>query len=184
MSIFTAITAVAVSAAALVLSFATDLPMDPAWTAVALCGTPIVYGAIRAIVLERDIKADLLVSIAIVASVAIGEVLAAGTVATIMAAGALLEDATARKAMKGLEELSSMKAAVARKVLEDGSELMVGPEGLLPGDKVRVLAGETIPADGTVLAGEASVDESVLTGESMPVYKGPGDRVSGGTVDM
>ncbi len=184
MCIITAASIVAISATALAASFLADLPADPAWVAVALCGSPIVFGALRAVVLEHDVKADLLVSIAIVASVAIGEVLAAGTVATIMATGTLLEDATARRAMRGVEELSSMRAPSARKVLEDGTETVIGPDALRPGDRVRVLAGEAIPADGTVLSGTASVDESLLTGESVPVEKGPGDRVSGGTVDM
>jgi len=92
---------VLVSGVALALSFAglsAGLPFDAAWLAIACCGAPIVAGAARALVCERDVKADLLVSMAIVASILIKEYFAAGEVALIMQVGTLLEDYTAGRA--------------------------------------------------------------------------------------
>jgi cation transport ATPase len=77
------------------------LPFDIAWVAIVLCGVPIVIGAITALVTEHNIKADVLVSIALIASVATSEFFAAGEVAIIMQIGSLLEDFTAHRARKG-----------------------------------------------------------------------------------
>jgi len=81
------------------------LPFDIAWIAIVLCGVPILIGAFRGVVFEHDIKADLLVSLALIASVATGEFFAAGEVALIMQIGSLLEDYTSGKAREGIEKL-------------------------------------------------------------------------------
>ena len=95
----------AISAAALLASIfdlLPQLPFDPAWAAIILCGVPIILEEIIGLVTAFDIKADVLVSIALIASVVIGEDFAAGEVAFIMQLGALLEDLTVAKARAGI----------------------------------------------------------------------------------
>lgn len=175
----------AISAAALALSlFAPDaLPFDPAWIAIVLCGAPIVLGAVIGLVTEFDIKADVLVSLALVASVAIGEDFAAGEVALIMQLGALLEELTVAKARAGIERLVRLSPRTARIVRPNGTEEVVAAEDVRAGDVVRVLPGETIAVDGTVVSGSTSIDESAMTGEPLPVDKTVGDEVRSGTVN-
>ena len=175
----------AISAAALALSlFAPDaLPFDPAWIAIVLCGAPIVLGAVIGLVTEFDIKADVLVSLALVASVAIGEDFAAGEVALIMQLGALLEELTVAKARARIERLVRLSPRTARIVRPNGTEEVVAAEDVRAGDVVRVLPGETIAVDGTVVSGSTSIDESAMTGEPLPVDKTVGDEVRSGTVN-
>ena len=159
------------------------LPFDPAWIAVILCGVPIILEAVIGLVTAFDIKADVLVSIALVASVIIGEDFAAGEVAFIMQLGALLEDLTVARARAGIEKLIHLTPRTARVI--DGSEERVIPaEEVRVGDIIRVLPGETIPVDGMIRTGQTSVNQAVMTGESLPVDKKEGDRVSSGTVNQ
>lgn len=160
------------------------LPFDAAWVAVVLCGTPILIGAVIGLVTEFDIKADLLVSIALVASVIIGETFAAGEIAFIMQIGSLLEELTVAKARAGIERLVSFSPSVARRIRHDGAEEIVPAEAVQVGEVLRVLPGETIPVDGIITKGQTSVDQSVMTGESLPVEKAPGDKISSGTVNQ
>ena len=180
------VTLLVVSAVALVLSFlwGDEMPVDIAWVAIVLCGVPIVIEAAIALVTRHDVKADMLVSIALVASVAIGEYFAAGEVAAIMQLGGLLEDATSAKARAGVERLVAMTPRTARVVDADGTEREIDAGEVGLGELVRVLPGETIPVDGSIEAGSTSVDESVMTGESMPVDKQEGDEVSSGAVNQ
>lgn len=158
------------------------LPIDIAWIAIVLCGTPILIGAFKGVVFEHDIKADLLVSLALIASAATGEFFAAGEVALIMQIGSLLEDYTSGKAKEGIERLISITPQTAR-VLRDGKTDTIPVEEVKKGDLLSVLAGETIPVDGTIVEGETSIDQSVMTGESIPVDKKAGDKVSSGTMN-
>ena len=177
---------IAVSAVALVASFtgAGNLPLDPAWAAIVLCGLPIVCEAALAVVYEHDIKADLLVSLALIASVAIGEYFAAGEVAVIMQLGGLLEELTVARARAGIEHLVELTPTRARVVAPDGAEEMRDVEGVQVGELVRVRPGETVPVDGRVVSGATSVNEAVLTGESMPADKQAGDEVFSGTLNQ
>lgn len=159
------------------------LPVDAAWIAIIFCGLPIIKGAVIGLVTEFDIKADVLVSMALIASVCIGELFAAGEVAVIMQIGALLEEVTVAKARAGLEKLVHLTPRTAR-ILKDGKETVVEAEKVTVGDVLRVLPGETIPVDGIIIDGETSVNQAALTGESMPVDKHPGDEVSSGTVNQ
>lgn len=159
------------------------LPVDPAWAAILLCGVPILFGAGRGLIFDHDIKADVLVSLALLASLAVGEYFAAGEVAFIMQLGTLLEDYTAARANAGLEKLVDMTPRTAR-VTREGKEVIVSAETVTVGEVLTVLAGETIPLDGTILSGRTTVDTSVMTGESLPVEKGPGDAVMSGTVNQ
>ena len=175
------------SAVSLALSltgtFSGVLPADIAWVAIVLCGFPILLGAARGVILEHDIKADLLVAMALVASVGIREYFAAGEVALIMQIGSLLEDYTSEKARRGIEKLIGLKPRTAR-VRRDGADVILPADEVRAGDVLTVLAGETIPADGTILEGRTSIDQSVMTGESIPVDKKEGDAVTSGTTNQ
>jgi heavy metal translocating P-type ATPase len=173
-----------ISAVALALSLlGLELPVDPAWVAILLCGVPIILEAIIGLVTAFDIKADVLVSLALVASVIIGEYFAAGEVAVIMQLGALLEDLTVAKARAGIEKLVHLTPQTAR-VLRGQEEAVVPAEQVQVGDRLRVLPGETVPVDGVILSGQTSVNQAVMTGESLPVDKTVGDEVSSGTVNQ
>ena len=159
------------------------LPFDAAWVAIILCGIPIILEAVIGLVTAFDIKADVLVSLALIASVCIGEDFAAGEVAFIMQLGALLEDLTVAKARAGIEKLVHLTPQTAR-VLRGGAEEIIPAQQVQVGDVLRVLPGETIPVDGVILSGQTSVDQAVMTGESLPVDKSAGDDVSSGTVNQ
>ncbi len=161
-----------------------SLVVDPAWVAIVLCGVPIVVEAFIAIVTELDVKADLLVSLALIASVAIGEYFAAGEVALIMQLGGLLEELTVERAQRGIQHLIELAPRQARVLEADGTTHMIAADDAELDQVIRVLPGETIPVDGVVLAGTTSVDESNVTGEPMPVDKQTGDEVSAGTVNQ
>ncbi len=166
-----------------IIGLAPDLPFDPAWVAIILCGVPIILEAVIGLVTAFDIKADVLVSMALIASVIIGEDFAAGEVAFIMQLGSLLEDLTVAKARAGIEKLVQLTPQTAR-LISGGAEEIITAENVRVGDVLRVLPGETIPVDGVILTGVTSVNQAVMTGESLPVDKGPGDEVSSGTVNQ
>lgn len=175
-----------ISGIALVISLAAPkdiLPFDIAWVAIILCGVPIILEAIIGLVKAFDIKADVLVSLALIASVCIGEDFAAGEVAFIMQFGGLLEDLTLVKARAGIEKLVHLTPQTARLITPDG-EKVIPAEQVKIGDKLRVLPGETIAVDDVITNGETSVDQAVMTGELLPVDKTVGDEVSSGTVNQ
>lgn len=155
---------------------------DPAWITVAICGLPIFREAFEHIVGRHKISSPFLITLATVASIVIGEVFAAGEIVFIMAIGEILEDKTVERAKRGIAKLVSLVPAVARKV-SGGSAAEVPVSELAAGDIVRVLAGETVPADGVIISGETSVDQSVVSGESIPVDKKSGDTVYCGTTN-
>ena len=113
-------------------------PFDMAWVAIVLCGVPIILEAVIGLVTAFDIKADVLVSLALIASVAIGEDFAAGEVAFIMQLGGLLEELTVAKARAGIEKLVHLTPQTAR-VLRDGQERIIPAEQVQVGDLLRVL---------------------------------------------
>lgn len=160
----------------------TVLPFDIAWAAIILCGVPILTGAVKGLIWEHDVKADVLVAMALVASVTAEEYFAAGEVALIMQIGALLEDYTSEKANESIGKLIRLSPQKAH-VVREGKVFEVSPSELQAGDTVRVLAGETVPVDGKILDGETTIDQSVMTGESIPVDKKTGDTVRSGTIN-
>ena len=155
-----------------------------------ICGLPVLKEALEALFVERRIRAALLISTAMIACTAIGQLFAAGEVAFIMALGEMLEGWTVNRAKKGLHKLVALVPQTARKVVtcpkcrargEFFREVSVGE--IAVGDGVMIKPGETIPVDGTVTEGATSVDQSVMTGESLPVDKAVGDEVYSGTVN-
>ncbi len=188
--ILTSIPATIIGGIFLITSFvlaklAIDFPVDPAWITVFISGLPLLYNAIRKLICNRGISkisSALLISIAMTAAIAIGDLFAAGEVAFIMAIGEILEDLTTDRAKKGLKKLISLAPTQGRR-LENGTETMISAREIKAGDILRILPGETVPVDGLILTGETSVDQSALTGESMPVDKTVGDEVFSGTVN-
>ena len=174
----------------LVFSFAlprtgVNLPVDPAWGTVVISGIPLLYLAVWRIIYNpgiSKISSALLITIAMFAAIAIGDLFAAGEVAFIMAIGALLEDATTNRAKKGLKKLISLAPTQGRRI-RDGKEEMIPAEKIVKGDMLRILPGETVPVDGVIVSGETSVDQSIMTGESLPVDKAAGDTVFCGTIN-
>ena len=179
------VTLLVISGIALLLSIfhPFSMPFDPAWVAILLCGIPIILEAVIGLVTAFDIKADVLVSLALIASVCIGEDFAAGEVAFIMQLGGLLEDLTVARARAGIEKLVHLSPQTAR-IVENGTERMIPAEQVNVGDRLRVLPGESIPVDGVIVSGQTSINQAVMTGESLPVDKTVGDPVSSGTVNL
>lgn len=162
-----------------------NLLVDPAWGTVVISGIPLLYLAIWRIIHNpgiSKISSALLITIAMFAAIAIGDLFAAGEVAFIMAIGALLEDATTNRAKKGLKKLISLAPTQGRRI-RDGKEEMIPAEKIIKGDLLRILPGETVPVDGVIVSGETSVDQSIMTGESLPVDKAAGDTVFCGTIN-
>ena len=163
-----------------------SIPMDPAWIAVIISGLPLLYLALWRVVHNQGIariSSALLISIAMIAAIAIGDLFAAGEVAFIMALGAILEEKTTQRARKGLKKLISLVPKAARRI-SSGKEEQVPLEDIKVGDILRILPGESIPVDGKIVSGMTSIDQSVMTGESLPVDRNIGDEVFSGTVNL
>lgn len=158
--------------------------LDPSWGAVIISGIPLVYLALIRLIREKWVSSALLITIAMVASLLIGELFAAGEVAWIMALGALLEDWTVERAKKGLKNLIDLTPQTARRVSDDGSETIVSIEEVSLEDRLRILPGEVIPVDGEIVEGTSSIDQSIMTGESLPIDKSIGDDVYCGTMNL
>ncbi|BEU88344.1 cation-translocating P-type ATPase [Selenomonas sp. TAMA-11512] len=180
------ISVLVVAGLSLLLSFF-DIPfcgIDAAWAAIVLAGVPIVRGAAIAVAAEGDIKADLLVSLALIAAVIVGEYFAAGEIAVIMQIGAFLEERTVAGAQAGIAELVALTPEKAHRILENGEREDIEACEIQVGDMIHVLPGEKVPTDGAVISGHSSIDTSVLTGESIPVDIAAGAEVKSGTLNQ
>ncbi|MBR4397175.1 MAG: cation-translocating P-type ATPase [Methanobrevibacter sp.] len=165
--------------------FGIDTPiyLNPAWGAVIISGIPMLLLAMTRLIREKWISSALLIAIAMVASLLIGEIFAAGEVAWIMALGALLEDWTVERAKKGLRNLINLTPQTGRRII-DGKEEMISVDEIKIGDILRILPGESVPVDGEIIKGTSSLDQSIMTGESLPIDKEVGDEVFCGTMNM
>ncbi len=160
--------------------------LDPAWITIFISGIPMLYLALTRLFLEKWVSSALLISMAMSASIAIGEIFAAGEVAFIMAIGAILEEKTIARAQKGLSRVISLAPVKGRKLIQKNGkfvEKIIPAEKIRKGDRIRVLPGEKMPVDGIILSGNTSVDQSVITGESLPVDKEKGNRIFCGTMN-
>lgn len=155
---------------------------DTIWLTIVISGVPIVYRAFYKLIYVHAISSPLLITTAMAAAIAIGELFAAGEVALIMAVGEILEDITVDKAKRGLGRLLELTPPEGRRIC-GGKESKVRMEDVQPGDILRVLPGETIPADAIIIEGNTSVNQAALTGESIPVDKSAGDMVMAGTIN-
>ncbi len=157
------------------------LVINPAWFSLVISGLPLAYLAVESI-RKRKITSPILITIAMIAAVYIGDIFAAGEIAFIMAIGEFLEDKTVDKARKGVEMLLKLVPTVGRVVGKDG-EKMVEARDIAVGDIIRVLPGECFPSDGKIILGSTTVDQSIITGESLPIDKFIGDEVFTGTIN-
>ena len=161
----------------------TPVYLNPAWGTVIISGIPMLLLAMTRLIREKWISSALLIAIAMVASLFIGEIFAAGEVAWIMALGALLEDWTVERAKKGLRNLINLTPQTGRRIV-DGVEELVPVDDIKIGDTLRILPGENVPVDGEIVKGTTSLDQSIMTGESLPIDKEMGDDVFCGTMNM
>lgn len=165
--------------------FGINIPiyLNPAWGTVIISGIPMLLLAMTRLIREKWISSALLIAIAMVASLLIGEIFAAGEVAWIMALGALLEDWTVERAKKGLRNLINLTPQTGRRIT-NGKEEMISVDEIKIGDILRILPGENVPVDGEIIKGTSSLDQSIMTGESLPIDKEVGDEVFCGTMNM
>ncbi len=158
-----------------------EFVINPAWVSLIISGTPLAYWA-AVHTLNKKITSPLLITIAMIAAVYIGDVFAAGEVAFIMALGEWLEDKTVEKAKKGIEKLLSLVPAQGRKI-NGNEQIIIDAQEIKAGDILRILPGESFPADGVIVSGTTTVDQSIITGESLPVDKSENDEVFTGTIN-
>ncbi|SEL17672.1 Cu+-exporting ATPase [Roseovarius azorensis] len=108
---------------------------------------------------------------------------AAVVIVALVFVGQVLELRARERTGDAIRALLDLAPKTARRILPDGSEYDAPLENIMEGDRLRVRPGDAVPVDGTVIEGRSSLDESMLTGESMPVEKGPGDAVTGATIN-
>lgn len=161
------------------------LPIDLAWVTVLISGIPLLYLAVWRTIHNKGINkisSAHLICVAMFAAIYIGDLFAAGEVAFIMAIGAILEDMTTDRAKKGLKKLIALAPTQGRRI-KNGKEELISAEDIRKDDILRILPGETVPVDGIIIGGETSVDQSIMTGESLPVDKSVDDEVFCGTIN-
>ncbi|MHB0885073.1 MAG: heavy metal translocating P-type ATPase [Bacillota bacterium] len=158
------------------------LGLDLALVPMLLGGGFVTYNTVIATLETKRVTAGVLVVIALVGSAYVGEYLAAAVVAFMMIGGEFLEEITLERTRNAVRELVRL-APDGATVLRSGEWTEVPIESVQPGDRILVRPGERIPVDGVVYAGNAAVNQATLTGESMPVEKGPEDPVFVGTVN-
>jgi heavy metal translocating P-type ATPase len=152
-----------------------------ALAAIIIGGYSIATKAIRAFI-QKSLNVDLLVIIAASAAVVIGEYLEAGLVIFILLLGEFLEALTVSKTGKAIKGLASLIPDTV-KLLKDSHEIEVAPSEIKIDDIIVVRPGEHIAIDGVIVKGEATIDQSLITGESIPVERSVGDEVYSGTIN-
>lgn len=148
----------------------------------ALVGSSFIWWSAYQGIKERDFTADIPVTIATIAAIAIGQYSAAAVVAVLLLLGGMLEELVSARAGKALESLAKLlpdRVTVRR----DGHDIVVSLEEVKVGDIILVKSGERIAVDGTVLSGTASVNQAAITGESLPIDKQEKDTVFAGTLN-
>ena len=160
-------------------------PFDFGWITIFISGLPLLYSAIRKLIFNKGISkisSALLISIAMISAIAIRDLFAAAEVAFIMAIGGILEEKTTAKAKQGLKKLINLTPTQRRKI-ENENEILIPADQIKLNDIIRILPGEVIPVDGIIINGETSVNQSIMTGESLPIDKIVGDEVFCGTIN-
>jgi Cd2+/Zn2+-exporting ATPase len=147
-----------------------------------LLGAPLVWVALKDLA-HGHMHMNELVALAVLAAFAQGWYLEAGAIAFFMILSVLIENRTALGAQASIESLIRITPTRAHKLTDEG-EIEVEARELRPGDLVRVRPGDNIPADGSVLRGQSTVNQANITGESLPVDKMEGDEVFGGTINL
>jgi P-type Cu+ transporter len=164
-----------------VLDAVTDsVPLPLGALATLLVGLPAFRGVVRATAARR-VTSHTLMTVGVLAALAVGQWATAAVVAFFMRVGDGVERMTVRRSRRALQDLAALAPATARVEL-DGAQREVPVSALRPGDVVVVRPGERIPADGVVVAGRAAVEQAAITGEAMPVDVADGDSVYAATV--
>lgn len=154
-----------------------------AFVGAVLLGAPLVWHAVKEL-MHGHAHMEELVALAVFAAIALGEYQEAGIIAFFMILSNLIETRTALGARASIESLLHLTPDKAYRVLPTGGEETVDARELHPGETIRVRPGDNIPADGRVLSGESTVNQSSITGESLPVDKASGDEVYSGTSNL
>lgn len=143
---------------------------------------PIAKSGLNTLLINREFNINLLMTIAAVGAIVIGEYLEAATVIFLFAIGESLEGYTADRARDSIRSLMQLKPTQALR-LRDGAEETVHIRELRVDDRILVKPGERIPMDGEIAAGTSSVNQAPITGESIPVHKAKGDEVFAGSIN-
>jgi Cd2+/Zn2+-exporting ATPase len=148
-----------------------------------LLAVPLWWHALKAL-FSGHLHMDELVALAILAAMATGEYQTAGVVAFFLLLSILIETRTALGARAAIEGIVRLTPTKARRLLQDDSQEEVEAHALRRGDRVLVLPGDNIPADGRIIDGHSTINEANVTGESLPAEKAVGDEVFGGTSNV
>jgi len=151
------------------------LPWPVGLLAVLVGGFPVFRNVLRA-TLRRQVIAHTLMTVGVIAAMLVGEWVTALVVVVLMRVGDYVERFTTSRARSAVRDLMAMAPQQAR-VERDGGETDVPADSVQTGEIVIVRPGEQIPVDGVIVSGRATVDQAAITGESMPVDAGPGERV-------
>lgn len=160
--------------------------IDITFISIIISGSPILYNAINKLIYNKGINkisSSLLISIGTIASMLIGDNIAAAEIVIIMAIGEMLEDKTVNKANTGLKNLIYSTPNQAR-IINNNHELLIPCQQLKIGNIIKILPGEIIPADGKIIKGNTSINESIINGESLPKDKSINDEVYCGTLNQ
>ncbi len=158
------------------------LPYPFSWIPLAIGGFVVTKSTLEATIAKRKITAGMLVVLAVIGTTYVGEYLAGAVVCFMMIFGEFLEDLTMEKTKNAVRELVRLVPATCRKRI-NGEYTIIPIKKVRKGDYLQVLAGEKIAVDGKIIKGQAAINEAAITGESMPLDKGPGDNVFIGTLN-
>lgn len=158
------------------------LPFSFTLIPLAVGGYVVIKSTLEATIAKRKITAGMLVVLALIGTTYVGEYLSGAIVCFMMIFGEFLEDLTMEKTKNAVRELVRLVPSTCRKLI-DGEFQVVPIKQIRKGDCIQVQAGEKIAVDGKITKGMAAINEAAITGESMPVDKGPGDKVFVGTLN-
>ncbi len=183
-----ALTVLTLAAMAYALLNAFVIPLPLPTVAIALVflagGAPAALTALRELFTDHILDVDLLMVIAALAAASVGAALEGAVLLTLFRLSSMLEHRAMGKARRAVQALMSLRPETAFRLSADGSVAEVAVATLIPGDLVIIRPGARIPVDGQIVEGSGSLDESTITGESIPVVKAPGDRVHEATVNL
>lgn len=148
-----------------------------------ILAAPIFWAAIKDL-FRGEMHMDELVALAVLAAMSQGDFRTAGVVAFFMLLSLAIEARTAQGAHRAIESLIRLTPATARRLDAKGGEEEIAAARLSVGDSIRLRPGESVPADGTIASGRTTLNESSITGESLPVDRGPGESVFAGTHNL